>query len=107
MLHKSAQQLLFKNRSLSNKLFANSRAFSAAPDISGVLKDKMSEVIAKRQDEVKAFNKEHGKTKIADITVGQVIGGMRGMPGMMYETSKLHPVNGINYRGYDLYQIRE
>lgn len=26
---------------------------------------------------------------------------------MLYETSKLHPVDGINYRGYDLYQIRE
>lgn len=100
MMHKSAQ-LLFKNRQLSNKLVSNSRAFSA--DVSKVLKDKMAEVIAVRQDEVKAFNKEHGKTKIADVTIGQVIGGMRGMPGMMYETSKLHPVNGINYRGYDLY----
>lgn len=29
------------------------------------------------------------------------------MPGMVYETSKLHPVDGINYRGYDLYAIRE
>jgi citrate synthase len=32
---------------------------------------------------------------------------MRGLPGMVYETSKLHPVDGINYRGLDLYQIRE
>lgn len=26
---------------------------------------------------------------------------------MIYETSKLHPVNGINYRGLDLFEIRE
>ena len=26
---------------------------------------------------------------------------------MLYETSKLHPVDGINYRGYDLYEIRD
>lgn len=26
---------------------------------------------------------------------------------MVYETSKLHPVDGINYRGLDLYQIRD
>jgi len=32
---------------------------------------------------------------------------MRGLPGMVYETSKLHPVDGINYRGLDLYQIRD
>ena len=67
----------------------------------------MEEVIATRQVEVKEFNKEHGKTKIGDVTVGQVIGGMRGLPGMLYETSKLHPVDGINYRGKDLYDIRE
>jgi len=29
------------------------------------------------------------------------------MPGMLYETSKLHPMDGIEYRGKDLYNIRE
>lgn len=29
------------------------------------------------------------------------------MTGILYETSKLHPLNGIKYRDYDLYQIRE
>lgn len=32
---------------------------------------------------------------------------MRGMPGMVYETSKLHAMDGIQYRGYDLFKIRE
>lgn len=32
---------------------------------------------------------------------------MRGMLGMVYETSKLHPINGITYRDMDLYQIRD
>ena len=32
---------------------------------------------------------------------------MRGMMGLLYETSKLHPINGINYRDLDLYQIRD
>ena len=67
----------------------------------------MEEVIAKRQVQVKEFNKEHGATKIGDVTVGAVIGGMRGLPGMLYETSKLHPTDGIEYRGYDLFKIRE
>ena len=58
-------------------------------------------------DKVKELNKEHGQTKIGDVTVGQVIGGMRGLPGMLYETSKLHPVDGIEYRGKDLFNIRE
>jgi citrate synthase len=72
-----------------------------------VLKEKMEVAIAARQQEVREFNKEHGKTPIGEITVGQVIGGMRGMPGMLYETSKLHPTEGIEYRGMDLFKIRE
>ncbi len=44
---------------------------------------------------MKEFNKEHGKTVVGDVSVGAIIGGMRGLPGMLYETSKLHPVNGI------------
>lgn len=77
------------------------RAFSVA------LKQKMEEVVVKRQAELKEFNKEFGNTKIAEITVSQVIGGMRAMPGMLYETSKLHNTEGITYRGYDLFKIRE
>lgn len=54
-----------------------------------------------------AFKKQHGDAKLGDITVGSVVGGMRGMMGLLYETSKLHPINGINYRELDLYQIRD
>lgn len=32
---------------------------------------------------------------------------MRGMPGLLYETSKLHHIQGINYRDKDLYEIRD
>jgi citrate synthase len=67
----------------------------------------MEEVIATRQVEVKEFNKEHGKTVIGEVTVGAVIGGMRGLPGMLYETSKLHHIDGIEYRGYDLNKVKE
>ena len=67
----------------------------------------MQEIVAKRQVEVRDFNKEFGKASMGEITVGQVIGGMRGMPGMLYETSKLHPTEGIKYRGMDLFTIRD
>lgn len=29
------------------------------------------------------------------------------MMGLVYETSKLHPINGITYRDKDLYEIRD
>jgi citrate synthase len=86
--------------------FAKNKA-SLQRMFSTALKDKMAEKIAVRQAEVKAFNKEFGSTVIGDVTVGAVIGGMRGLPGMLYETSKLHPIDGIEYRGHDLFKIRE
>ena len=71
------------------------------------LKQQMQETVAARQKEVAAFKKEHGETVIDKIDVSQVLGGMRGMPGMLYETSKLHSEKGISYRGMDLWTIRE
>lgn len=67
----------------------------------------MEEKITKRQAELKEFNKEFGKHIVGDVSVGAIIGGMRGLPGMLYETSKLHHLDGIEYRGYDLFKIRE
>jgi citrate synthase len=54
-----------------------------------------------------AFKKEYANHKVGDITVGSVVGGMRGLLGMVYETSKLHHINGITYRGKDLFEVKE
>jgi len=78
------------------------RNFSAA-----ALKQRMESVIADRQKEVIAFRKEHGETVVGEVTVSQIIGGMRGIPGMLYETSKLDPLEGIAYRGTKLFDIRD
>ena len=67
----------------------------------------MQEKIAASQKELAYLKKEHGNTVIGEIKVSQVIGGMRGMMGLVYETSKLHPVQGINYRGHDLFEVRK
>jgi len=72
-----------------------------------ILTQKMEHLIAERQSEVKDFKKEFGSKTIGEVTVNQVIGGMRGLPGMLYETSKLDAMDGIFYRGHDLYSIRE
>lgn len=73
---------------------------------SSVIKNKLEHKIVEQQKVFTAFKKEHANTKLGDITVGSVAGGMRGMMGLLYETSKLHPIQGINYREKDLYEIR-
>ena len=69
------------------------------------LKDKVAHKIAEQQKVFNTFKKEYGNQKVGEITVGSVVGGMRGMLGLVYETSKLHHINGITYRGYDLFEI--
>lgn len=53
------------------------------------------------------MKKEHSKLVLENATVGTVIGGMRGLTGLLYESSKLCPVSGITYRGKDLYEIKD
>ena len=72
---------------------------------STILRERMAQVIADRQQEVIAFRKEHANTVVGEVTVSQIIGGMRGIPGMLYETSKLDPAEGISYRGTKLFDI--
>jgi citrate synthase len=42
-----------------------------------------------KQKELADIKKEYGNLVLEDVKVNQVIGGMRGMTGLIYETSKL------------------
>jgi hypothetical protein len=54
-----------------------------------LLKDRLHHIIPQRLKEFKEVKEKYGHKKLGDITVGQVLGGMRGMTGLFYETSKL------------------
>jgi citrate synthase len=41
------------------------------------------------------------------VTVDQVIGGMRGVKAMFYDTSKLDAYTGINFRGHSIPDLQE
>nr|XP_042119041.1 citrate synthase, mitochondrial [Peromyscus maniculatus bairdii] len=66
------------------------------------LKDVLSNLIPKEQARIKAFRQQHGKTVVGQITVDMMYGGMRGMKGLVYETSVLDPDEGIRFRGYSI-----
>lgn len=63
-----------------------------------------SEVLA---TEIKEMLKEHGDKKIGEITLKQIYTGMRGMIGLVTETSLLDPVDGIRFRGYSIPELQE
>ncbi|MED6253710.1 hypothetical protein ATANTOWER_030274 [Ataeniobius toweri] len=66
------------------------------------LKDVLADLIPKEQTRIKNFKQQYGKTNIGQITVDMVYGGMRGMKGLVYETSVLDPEEGIRFRGYSI-----
>ncbi|MFM1744895.1 MAG: hypothetical protein RLZZ630_832, partial [Bacteroidota bacterium] len=71
------------------------------------LKEKFSEKALPMADEIKAMIKEHGNVVLGQYTLEQVYQGMKGMIGMVTETSKLDPEEGIRFRGYSIPELRE
>lgn len=71
------------------------------------LKEKFKEVALPMAAEVKQIIKDHGELKLGEYTVSQVYQGMRGMIGLVTETSKLDPNEGISFRGYSIPELRE
>lgn len=59
----------------------------------------MEEVIPIKAAEVARVRKEHGDKPLGEVTVNMAYGGMRGIKGLVYETSLLDPEEGIRFRG--------
>ncbi|CAN5808650.1 citrate (Si)-synthase [soil metagenome] len=71
------------------------------------LKEKFIAKAKPMAAEVKALIKEHGDKKLGEYTVAQVYQGMKSMTGLVTETSKLDPEEGIRFRGYSIPELRE
>ena len=57
-----------------------------------MLRKKMEQVIPEKQKQLINIRKKWGNESLGEITVDQVIGGMRGMKALFYDTSKLDPL---------------
>jgi citrate synthase len=71
------------------------------------LKEKFAEKALPMAAEIKELIKQHGNTVLGEYTVEQVYHGMKGMVGMVTETSKLDPEEGIRFRGYSIPELME
>lgn len=71
------------------------------------LKQKFHEKSAALKQEVRAILKEKGNTKVDEVVLRQLYGGARGIKTMVWETSRLDPIEGIRFRGYSIPQLRE
>ncbi|OAY44727.1 citrate synthase, mitochondrial isoform X2 [Manihot esculenta] len=66
------------------------------------LQSQLKELIPEQQERLKKIKTEYGKVQLGNITVDMVLGGMRGMTGLLWETSLLDPDEGIRFRGLSI-----
>jgi len=71
------------------------------------LQEKFAEKALPAAADVKAFIKEHGDKKLGEYTIAQTYQGMKGIIGLVTETSKLDPDEGIRFRGYSIPELRD
>jgi len=71
------------------------------------LKKKFYEKSSKLKTEVRNLRKQHGATVVDKVNIAQIIGGMRGIKSMLWETSELDANVGITFRGYSIPEIKK
>ena len=72
-----------------------------------VLKERFKAKADQVSAEIKDIIKEHGNRKIGEVTLSQIYQGMRGMTGLVTETSLLDANEGIRFRGFSIPELQE
>ena len=73
----------------------------------GIIKDTFKAKADIANAEIKDLLKEHGNKKIGEVTLAQAYQGMRGITGLVTETSLLDAQEGIRFRGYTIPELQE
>ena len=63
------------------------------------LKEKLAAQVPKLHDRVRNLAKNHGKKVISEVTIEQVLGGMRGVKSLICDTSEVGLDTGLIIRG--------
>ncbi|MCK9324814.1 MAG: citrate (Si)-synthase, eukaryotic [Bacteroidales bacterium] len=72
----------------------------------GQLKKIFIERALPKAEIVKTLKNEHGNMVIGEVTIAQVLSGMKGVVSLLTCTSKLDPEEGIRFRGYTIPELQ-
>lgn len=73
----------------------------------GYVKDLFKAKADEQAKEIKSIIEKFGNKKVEDVTLAQVYQGMRGITGLVTETSLLDANEGIRFRGFSIPELRE
>ncbi|OBZ75100.1 2-methylcitrate synthase, mitochondrial [Grifola frondosa] len=63
------------------------------------IREALEEVVPRKQLQLKQLKTEHSQAVLGEVTVENVVGGMRGLKAMLWEASVLDPIEGIRFHG--------
>lgn len=72
-----------------------------------ILKQKLQEKILAERPRTEKLLKEYGNVKVDEVTIGQIIGGMRDIKSLVTDISYLDPFEGIRFRGFTIPEVLE
>jgi citrate synthase len=72
----------------------------------GIVKERFKAKADAANVEIKDLLKEHGNRKAGEVTLSQIYQGMRGITGLVTETSLLDAQEGIRFRGYSIPELQ-
>lgn len=73
----------------------------------GIIKDRFRQRADVVSAEIKDIIKTHGNRKIGEVTLAQIYQGMRGITGLVTETSLLDAEEGIRFRGHSIPDLQK
>lgn len=71
------------------------------------IKERFEEIGLPKAAEIKEFLKANADVQMGTYTLDSVVSGMKGMIGLITETSLLDAEEGIRFRGYSIPELRE
>jgi citrate synthase len=72
-----------------------------------LLHDKLAKLIPPLREEIRGIVKNYGELIIGQVTIGQAYGGMRGVKGLICDTSLVEADKGLIIRGYPILDIQD
>ncbi|MGI6454946.1 MAG: citrate (Si)-synthase [bacterium] len=75
--------------------------------MSNKLREKMTALVSGWREERNSLIKEYGDRNVSNVSVKQLFGGLRGVIGLVCDTSSVEPDKGLIIRNYPINQLKD
>jgi citrate synthase len=70
-----------------------------------ILQEKIQAQLPEWRERIKKLAREYSELKVAEVNVGQIVGGMRDIKSLLSDISYVDPAEGIRFRGLSIPEL--